>query len=278
MNRFTIRRMTRADLDTAVDWAANEGWNPGLHDADAFFTADPQGFFLGELDGNPLSCISAVRYGSTFGFIGLYIVKPEHRGKGFGIQTWREGLAHLAGRTIGLDGVLEQQPNYRKSGFELAYRNVRFEGRIESEASPLARPLGEFPFETIHEYDRTLFPEGRESFLRSWLKLQNSWSYGVGGANGLTGYGVIRKCRSGLKVGPLFADDESAADILFGSLASHAGGEPVYLDPPEPNAAAIRLANRWGMQSVFETARMYTPPAPVCPVDRIFGVTTFELG
>ncbi len=28
----------------------------------------------------------------------------------------------------------------------------------------------------------------------------------------------------------------------------------------------------------FETARMYTGPAPALPLRRIFGVTTFELG
>ena len=32
-------------------------------------------------------------------------------------------------RNVGLDGVVEQQPNYRMSGFSYAYANVRYEGR-----------------------------------------------------------------------------------------------------------------------------------------------------
>ena len=74
---LVVRNMTEADLALALEWAAAEGWNPGLHDAQCFYAADPEGFFLGELDGAPIGCVSAVRYGSGFGFLGLYIVKAR---------------------------------------------------------------------------------------------------------------------------------------------------------------------------------------------------------
>ena len=41
-----LRPMTRAELDLAIEWAAGEGWNPGLADADAFYAADPNGFLM----------------------------------------------------------------------------------------------------------------------------------------------------------------------------------------------------------------------------------------
>jgi hypothetical protein len=78
---FSIRRMKRNELDFAIQLAAKEGWNPGLHDAECFYRTDPNGFFIGLLDENqPVGCISAVSYNGTFGFIGLYIVAAEHRG------------------------------------------------------------------------------------------------------------------------------------------------------------------------------------------------------
>src|SRR3712207_9059113 len=43
---LTCRPMRRPELDLALDWAAAEGWNPGLRDADAFWAADPEGFLL----------------------------------------------------------------------------------------------------------------------------------------------------------------------------------------------------------------------------------------
>ena len=126
--RLVLRRMTEADLNRALDWAAAEGWNPGLDDAHCFYAADAQGFFLGELDGRPVGCVSAVRYGAGFGFLGLYIVAAESRGRGFGLALWRAALDHLGDRVIGLDGVVAQQENYRKSGFRLAFRNIRQRG------------------------------------------------------------------------------------------------------------------------------------------------------
>jgi hypothetical protein len=92
------------------------------------------------------------------------------------------------------------------------------------------------------------------------------------------GYGVLRRCRTGFKIGPLFAETAESAEALFRSLAAEAGGEPVFLDIPEPNSAARALAARHGLAPVFETARMYRGSVPQLPLSRIYGITTFELG
>ena len=46
-----IRNMSRSDVDELVAWAAREGWNPGLHDADLFWATDPEAFIAADLDG-----------------------------------------------------------------------------------------------------------------------------------------------------------------------------------------------------------------------------------
>jgi hypothetical protein len=89
---------------------------------------------------------------------------------------------------------------------------------------------------------------------------------------------LIRACRVGFRISPLFASGERVAETLFLSLAEHAAGAPVFLDIPEVNPYAVSLVKRYNMEKVFETARMYTGEAPVLPLDQIFGVTSFELG
>jgi hypothetical protein len=278
---LAIRTMTRADVDLAIDWAAAEGWNPGLEDAACFHAADPEGFLLGTVDGEPVATISAVRYGATFGFIGLYIVNPGWRGRGVGMQVWKAALARLAGRTIGLDGVVAQQANYRKSGFALAYRNLRYAG-TSAGAGPIdARivPLSSRPFAEVAAYDRALFPDDRTPFLSAWLGQPHAKAYAVVNGSALAGYGVIRAARTGFKVGPLFADDAGLAEALFGAMQAHVpAGAAVCLDVPEGNVAAVALAERHGLAVSFETARMYAGGAPALPLRRLFGVTTFELG
>jgi hypothetical protein len=276
-----IRALGPDEIALAIEWAAAEGWNPGLHDAACFYAADPGGFLVGSLGEEPVATISVVKYGVTFGFLGLYIVKNAFRGKGYGIQIWKAGLARLAGRNVGLDGVVAQQDNYRTSGFSLAYRNIRYRGTAVA-ATPIdARivPLSSLPVAETIAYDRAFFPDDRAAFLRCWIAQPDSTALGILRGSTLAGYGVVRCSRDGYKIGPLFADDAACAESLFNALEAYVPqGAALYLDVPEPNAAAIALAERHGMAVVFETARMYTGVAPQLPMRRLFGVTTFELG
>ncbi len=278
---YKIRTMTRAEVDIAIDWAAAEGWNPGLHDAQCFYAADPNGFLIGLLGDEPIALISVVKYGSGFGFLGCYIVKPEYRGQGYGMQIWKAGLTSLLGRTVGLDGVVAQQDNYMKSGFTLACTNIRYQGIAGGNfpANPDIVPLSTRPFAELDAYDQALFAENRTAFLRCWIEQPASIALGILQAGKLAGYAMLRKCRSGYKIGPLFANSGELAEQLFLALkASAPAGAELFLDTPELNPAAVALAQRYGMQVSFETARMYLGTPPNLPVERVFGVTSFELG
>ena len=278
---FSIRPMKRSEMDFAIQLAAKEGWNPGLHDAECFYRTDPDGFFVGLLDENqPVGCISAVSYNVKFGFIGLYIVAAEHRGKGFGTALWQRAMQRLDGHNIGLDGVVGQQANYRKSGFNLAYRNIRYQGAdLRSTSRKDLVPLHQLSWERLVNYDSRFFPVQRIQFLSAWVRMPDSHGGAVVRSGRVTGYGIIRRCRNGFKVGPLFADNEQIAGAILTGLSKHIPrGEPIFLDVPEVNPAAVRLVERCGMTKVFETARMYTGPLPEIDLEGIFGVTTFELG
>lgn len=281
MSSYKIRTAKRHELDFAIALATDEGWNPGLHDADCFYQTDPDGFLIGLLEDQPIACISAVSYGGTFGFIGFYIVKPEYRGQGYGIQIWKAAIERLSGHNIGLDGVVEQQSNYVKSGFHLAYRNIRYEGvasGLTSSADHLV-PLKTVSFDDLCDYDRDFFPTQRQSFLRGWTQLPEATGIAFVENNQLCGYGVVRKCRRGYKIGPLFADTSGIAKSIFLHLNSSVdAGSPIFLDIPEVNTAAVELVRQHQMKKVFETARMYTQRQPLLAVNRLFGVTTFELG
>lgn len=279
---FRVRTMSAADVALAVEWAAQEGWNPGLHDADFFRLADPDGFFIGEWRGEPAACLSAVAYGDDFGFIGLYIVKPELRGKGFGMRVWQHGVAYLRDRCVGLDGVLAQQANYAKSGFQLAYRNIRYQGVARQRAGDVPHAdlldASAVPFEQLSDYDRRCFPASRDRFLGAWLTQPEAIARVAVREGQVAGYSVLRPCLTGYKIGPLFADNDEIAGQLFAELTSSIPGEVFFFDVPETRAAAVALAERHGMTSVFETARMYTREPPVMSIERVFGVTSFELG
>ena len=275
---FVVRTMSADEIAMSLEWAAAEGWNPGRHDSHCFRVADPAGFFVGVWRGEPVASLSAVAYDEHFGFIGLYIVKPAFRGRGFGKRVWQHGMRYLGDRNIGLDGVVAQQANYGKSGFRLAYRNIRYQGHVAGIGCAHSVAAADVPFEQLLAYDRECFPAARERFVSAWITQADAVALATIDAGRIAGYGVVRRCETGCKVGPLFADDADIATGLFRALAARMPGEMIVLDVPEMNPAAIALAQRHGMSSVFETARMYTKEAPAIAIDRVFGVTSFELG
>ncbi len=292
MGDFAVREMKKSDLATAIGWANDEGWNPGFSDLEPFYEADNCGFFMGFLDGVPISCISAVRYSSDFAFIGFYIVKAEFRGMGYGVKTWNHAMQRVAACNVGLDAVPEQEAKYTASGFCAAHRTHRFRGVFPSSSDEVQcyshelRDVGSEDFESLLRYDRTAFPADRTAFLRAWIRQPATIALVCTRGSQLTGYGVVRRAQDGFRIGPLFADDAEAADALLRALGSRAaaataGPATVYMDVPEHNVAAVALAERRGMARSFTTARMYTRGPPVATgllPARVFGLTSLELG
>ncbi|MET7982694.1 GNAT family N-acetyltransferase [Streptomyces sp. NPDC005281] len=277
---LVVSQATLDDWKVVGGWAADEGWNPGLSDSVSFFAQDPGGFFIGRVDGEPVSAISMVNYSADYAFLGFYLVRPDLRGNGYGLATWETALAHAGGRTVGLDGVVAQQDNYRKSGFELAYRTVRFTG---------VAPVGEQPSgvrsaepvdrAAITAYDSACQPADRPAFLESWLTTPGHRTFVRHGDGGrLSGYAVIRPARDCLRIGPLFADTAEDARALFTALAADAGGRALAIDVPRTNTSAVALAEQLGLAPSFETARMYTGPVRASARERVHGVTSLELG
>jgi len=287
--KLVIRHMTRPEVNELVEWAASEGWNPGIHDADVFWATDPDAFIAAERDDELIGGGAITTYDKTFGFMGFFIIRPEHRRQGYGNVLWHARRDCLLARLkpnacIGLDGVFEMQDYYARGGFVLSHRNIRFHTEIPEYHQPPSDdgmeviPLSLVPFVEIEAYDRTCFPAPRPVFLKTWISMPDSFSLGCKSEGKLRGYGVIRQCGDGYKIGPLFADNVQIADLLYDRLAAFAAGNSLYLDAPENNPAAITLIHRHKMTEVFGCARMYLGSPPTIAHERIFGITTFEFG
>ncbi|MGD9866190.1 MAG: GNAT family N-acetyltransferase, partial [Pseudodonghicola sp.] len=193
--------MSEAERQRAAEWAAAEGWNPGASDMACFARVDPEGFFAGRQGGEMIAAISVVNYGSDFAFLGFYLVHPDWRGQGHGLRLWQAALEHAGERTVGLDGVVSQQANYQRSGFDLAYRNIRFggrPGRVDPVPGLELRPVTA-PFEALERLDAQVFPAARGGFWADWLAAPGHRSSTAWEGGTLAGFGTIRACGTGYK-------------------------------------------------------------------------------
>ncbi len=281
---LSFRPLTFEEFKTLVDWAAREGWNPGLDDAELYWQTDDNGFY-GYFDGNKLiGGGSIVSYDGQFGFMGFFIVHPDYRAKGIGRTLWKQRRDTLLARlqkdaAIGMDGVVAMQSFYQKGGFNIAFRDERYE-KIGSAypINPLVQNSTENDFEAISALDLECFGLRRKRFLSLWLKSNTSKVFKFTTDNHLAGFAVIRKCQTGYKIGPLFADNEAIAAALYERCLTEAIDEPVYLDIPACNEAAVTLVQKYQATYVFECARMYLGIPPKTAIEKIFGITSFELG
>lgn len=273
-----VEKLGLEDVHRVIELAADEGWNPGRFDAETFHAADPHAFFGAFVEGELAACISITRYGTKLGFLGFYICAPRYRGRGIGYGLWRNALGRFGELTIALDGVLAQQDNYRKSGFESLHANHRYGGEPRKLASSYeAVELKAVTHDELAQYDAAVFGTPRPHFLKVWMAQPGAEARCVVREGRLCGFALARPCLEGTKIGPLFADDAGAARSLFVSLSGSIPS-PVFLDVPQPNAAAVALVSEAGLKPVFETARMMRGAGPHSDLNRTFGFSSVEFG
>lgn len=284
LDDLVLEKLNLKDVSTLIGWAQDEGWNPGTYDAEVFFATDPNGFYGFKFQGEFIAGGAVVSYRGAFGFMGLFLVKPAYRGLGLGKKLWflrRDLLLSrlLPGASIGMDGVVAMQSFYQRGGFSMAFRDVRYVlTGFACEPDLHVQSIDDADFSSVLMYDSLCFGVLRHQFLRLWLDQPGSFCYKYVLNGCFCGYVVMRQAAKGYKIGPLFADNADVAEALYKTCLNAVAGEPVFLDIPLCNDLAVALVGNYNASSVFECARMYCGMAPKMNIDRIFGMTTFELG
>lgn len=300
---LTIRPLTPADIPTVTAWAQQEGFAPGAGDVAIYRQTDRQGLWVGWLDGEPVGCIAGVRYNASYGFIGLFLVVPEHRGNGYGVALWRHALEHLKDvPCIGLEAALDRVEDYGGWGFQPASITTRWQqpggdgpvraipmGSLQPAATgPAPTPswcllTGEaIPEEAVQRFDALREPSPRPHFLHQWLHHPSGTVHALLDREGLChGFGRIRPCLlkegEGWRIGPLVADHPAAARALMeGLLQRHSG--PVLIDGPGANPQVALVLGNLGFEPLAQTLRMYRGPAPQVSLADVYGLACLELG
>ncbi|MBS7786976.1 GNAT family N-acetyltransferase [Flavobacterium sp. CYK-55] len=284
IDALAFKQLDFSGLEMLISWAKEEGWNPGPEDAKAFWAADPEGYYGFFHYGELIAGGALISYNRAYGFMGLFIVKPNYRSQGIGRKLWYLRRDTLLKRLnpeapIGMDGVVAMQNFYAQGGFKMAYTEERYErlGERFSLSTKVQKAMKD-DFDNIAEYDQNCFLFERNSFLKSWLNMNLSEVFVYKNEGKIVGYAVIRKADIGHKIGPLFADDAQIAEELYLACLNARPYEAVFIDVPVNNPQAILMLQKYHAKYVFECGRMYYKTAPNLPINRIFGVTSFELG
>jgi ribosomal-protein-alanine N-acetyltransferase len=285
-----IRPLQKDDIADVTTWARQEGFAPGSGDVAIYRHTDRQGIWVGWLGSERVGCITGVRYSAAYGFLGLYLVRPQWRGRGYGLQLWRQALHHLADLPcIGLEAATDRVDDYAGWGFAPASPTTRWQAISDGQQSPPAPAEGwqllqgdAIPEQAVQAFDAQREPSPRPHFLNQWLQHPAGTVLALIDAAGVChGFGRIRPCLlpkgEGWRIGPLMAETPEAASLLLQALLRRHPGV-VLIDAPGANAAAAPLLQGLGFSPVSTTLRMYRGEAPAVSLCDVFGLACLELG
>lgn len=281
--RFTLQLdPSREDWHEIEGWMIDEGWDPGFGDAQAVTALDPGALVIGLLDGTPVSAISVLRISGLYAVIGNYLVRASHRGRGFGLATWRAALPHAGDRAIALDAVPDRIGTYERAGFTTAYTTIGYHGTIRAGRTGghrRVRPLEAGDRTAVVALDAACSPFERSAFLAVWIAANSTRTLVYQEPGGeITGFGAIRPSRSGYRIGPLIAQHEQAAAALFDALTAPHAGEQVVVNCPEPNTAGCDLARGRGLFRASHTVRMYSHPVRPAALTHSYSTASLAWG
>ena len=266
-----IRNANFDDMKMFLEWANDQSWNQSEADV-AFYHIDPQGFFVGEVNGESAAIISSVAY-DNYAHIAFYVVKTEFRGKGYGLQLFKHALkyAEEKAEVLGLDGVEYEVKNYEKWGFKPVDLLVRYKGKAQGKRSDELLDLHRVPLEEITTYDQNNFGSSRKNFIETLLRQQDVHGFAVKENGKIRGYGILKKSHTGYKVAPLVADNQQVAEQILAGLQSLIEGEDIYLDIFEANKDAENLVKSQGWIPVWTLNRMYKNGLPKNDTKKLYG-------
>ena len=293
MNNFTIRHLVQDDIDLVTEWSRNEGFAPGLDDINIYRNTDRQGLWVGCLDDIPIGTISAVKYNNDYGFIGLYLVLKEHRGKGYGLKLWGNALSHMRDiKCVGLEAAPNRVSDYEKSGFKFSSITTRWKLDAEIQRLSLFCPMelngirlmnrSNISHEIVQNYDSKREESPRPHFLSYWLDHSSGEVFALlDGANNCHGFGRIRPCllesSMGWRIGPLVANTKQMAQYLLSNLVHNRVGS-ILIDSPASNPNVNSLLIDCKFEKISQTHRMYKGQQPPLKMEEVYALACLELG
>ena len=230
---FSVRVASVEDMKVPTRLGIMEDWHIGPNDFTSVHVSDPSRFFVGELDGKVISHISTIKHPGHSSFIGAFLVEKEHRGKGFGKQTWDFAWESLdKGHTIGLDAAPHMVTKYETFGFRSLWKTLIVNLDILKVSKNLANY--EFPdglliqciqtvgFKKLLTYDTSVYGTFRHTFVEKWINIPGSLGWAAVNEKGdILGYTAVHQIITDrgtdiqLCMAPLYADNDSVAKALM---------------------------------------------------------------
>ena len=276
-----IRLMRADDIPGCMRLKQTAGWNQTEQDWANVLALEPQGCWVYEAEGQIAGSTTAICYGQDLAWIGMVLVLPDFRGRGFARALMEHALAFLDQRrmrAVRLDATDMGRPLYEKLGF-------RDECAIERWGTAAAAASGPQPALTevqklseIAALDQDVFGADRRNVLDRLMT-----GYPQTCLRAPEGYAMTRPGSNAQFLGPCVAKNATAASALIGSLLDRHRGQAFFWDLLPENREAQTIAEAMGFECRRRLIRMALGSEPDVAATRghigmQFATAGFEYG
>ena len=237
---FVVRNASSEELDVAIRLGVSilPEWHVSPLEFSCAYAFDPTAVFLGELNNDVIALLCAFKHPGHSTFLSVFLVKEEHRGKGYGRKIWDTVWESIdKSCTICLDAVVDMVPKYRSLGFQSVWEttvvSVDLEkicktfAKVESPLGVEVKPIGTIEMEELIKYDSSVFGTSRNNFMEKWINIPDSLGWVAVNERGtVIGYTTAIPVISGpdMQLGlwairPLYADNDDIAKLLLKTAA-----------------------------------------------------------
>lgn len=251
--------MVAADVPFAMRLKNRAGWNQTEADWRRFIRLAPNGCFVAEEAGQAVGTVAALVFDSI-GWIAMVLVDEPARHRGIGTRLVEHALARLDAlgvRTARLDATPLGRPIYEKLGFAAEYELARFGGVGAATATHEGvAHVGPGELDRLLELDRQVTGTRRGRLLEALHgeRPEAMRVYSSGGE--IQGYLTLRPGTRAVQIGPGVAVHPEAGRALVDDAITRSAGEPVFVDIPLVNRAAVAWAESRGLEVQRPLARM----------------------
>lgn len=286
-----IRQLSPADVPHALRLSTQAGWNQLPADWQRLLGLWPDTCLAGWKDGRLVATATLATYERSIGWVGMVLVDEQCRRRGFGGAMLDAviGLGEARGiAALALDASDEGRPVYLKRGFVDVAGIARWSGVSSAKAEPLP------PGHDIREISASDWPEilardlaagraDRSALLRQLASEPEALSLLLRQDENLAAFGFARSGRTAEFLGPIWAANPSAAQVLHGALLNEITPRrvAVIIDLPSGSWLEEPLRRR-DFRPQRKLMRMIRPlrGGAVCPLcsEHLPAAAGFELG
>lgn len=288
----TLDLATSKEARSLLRLIEEAGWAYTKEELERLIALQPEGMIVMRPTGlfhGPLGCVYSSAWGRV-GFIGLLLVRASHRGRGLGRGLMMAGLEHLEGRgtsCVCLDSVADAIGFYRGLGFKTSWQSLRYgidtsRPRPDHAGVDVVR-AGAKEVERAIELDRRHSGLDRAALLRRLHSDKDSTILVVPGEKEVLAYGVLRRSKGCMRLGPVVAAPRVSDAVTVRSIVHTAITESyprmLTVNVPAYNRESVEFMIELEAVQYSPCTRMYMgDPGPADSPEGVWALGAAEKG